>query len=70
MSFRSHEPIEDETGTVCAHCCEPWPCPTRKVVVEVAEHIKPKTPEPVCCDTCYKRWRDRNDIAEELIDGE
>lgn len=69
MSFRDHKPVDATfgDGQDCIWCGEPWPCRTRKVVVEVAEHIKPKNginlPMPL------DEYDLRNKIAEELFHG-
>lgn len=72
MSFLHHEPLPDQIGrdAVCAQCGEDWPCTTRKVVVEVAEYLAPTSNKPPCCDSCLDKWAVRDEIREELIDGE
>lgn len=57
MTFRDHQPGEPSPfhpgssalGTIdCIWCCEPWPCPTRKVVEEVAEFVFNSDEECMC----------------------
>ncbi len=40
MGWKDHRLIEDGEERFCAHCTEPWPCPTAALVAEVQAELK------------------------------
>lgn len=72
MSAKDHKPTDWGAGTRCIWCHEPWPCDTAKLIVEVrrdiAAEVRPKTPEPPCCDSHAQAWQTRTDIANEILE--
>lgn len=75
MSTRDHKPTDaGDDGARCIWDHEPWPCSTarirRKVIMETVADLtgplRPRTPEPVCCDQHAMAWQSRQEMVEEI----